>query len=274
MTGEVVSYSGPGPGESKTAEHPAGNEIEEGRRSCSPPSSPRRCPFQIHVDVDQLGRIAGTSVLDSPGKSSLGRRSIGSGSFMGVRKRTHLHNKTAEEVERIVQAGKVRELKNCIRNHHWLPFDCVRSRLWQVFERNFVDYNYFSLNSYLRCRSSAVFTSRIKLQWIRCTGTRSNRFTGLMVWKFIFSSLSYWSSLVLIDLLALIQIWWQRLVHYRLLLSLRSRCRIIWTKRAFKWLGVSSTSYHTRAPISRTLPVYTPSLVSCSITWAVSRLFS
>ena len=182
MTGEVVSYSGPGPGESKTAEHPAGNEIEEGRRSCSPPSSPRRCPFQIHVDVDQLGRIAGTSVLDSPGKSSLGRRSIGSGSFMGVRKRTHLHNKTAEEVERIVQAGKVRELKNCIRNHHWLPFDCVRSRLWQVFERNFVDYNYFSLNSYLRCRSSAVFTSRIKLQWIRCTGTRSNRFTGLTVW--------------------------------------------------------------------------------------------
>lgn len=68
-----------------------------------------------------------------------------------------------------------------------------------------------------------------------------------------------------------LQIWSLRLVHCRLLSSLRSRCLTIWTKRAFRWLGVSSTSYHTRAPISRTLPVYTPSLVSCSTIWAVSH---
>ena len=36
--------------------------------------------------------------------------------------------------------------------------------------------------------------------------------------------------------------------------------------RVFKRLGVSSTSSYTRAPMTRTLPVYTPSLVSCSIT--------
>lgn len=147
MTGEVVSYSGPGPGDStgQTIEPPETKEngtqdgkmqdekIQDGRRSCSPPSSPRRCPFQTFVDVDQLGRTTGTSVLDSPGRGSIGRRSIVGGSFMGVRRRTHLHNKTAEEVERIVQAGKVRELKNCLRSHHWMPFDCVRSQLWQVF---------------------------------------------------------------------------------------------------------------------------------------------
>lgn len=134
MTGEVVSYSGPGPGESNLIEPPAENDVEEGKdnHSVSSPSSPRRCPFQPYVDVDQLGRITGTAVLDSPGRSSLGRKS-NRGSFMGVRRRSHLHNKTADEVERIVQTGKVRELKNCIRSHQWLPFDCVRSRLWQVY---------------------------------------------------------------------------------------------------------------------------------------------
>jgi hypothetical protein len=133
MTGEVVSYSGPGPGESNIIEPPAENDVEEEKANStsSPPSSPRRCPFQHYVDVDQLGRITGTAVLDSPGRNSLGRRS-NRGSFMGVRRRSHLHNKTADEVERIVQTGKVRELKNCIRYHQWLPFDCVRSRLWQV----------------------------------------------------------------------------------------------------------------------------------------------
>ncbi|XP_046461837.1 GTPase-activating protein skywalker-like isoform X1 [Daphnia pulex] len=133
MTGEVVSYSGPGPGESNLIEPPAENDVEEGKdnHSVSSPSSPRRCPFQPYVDVDQLGRITGTAVLDSPGRSSLGRKS-NRGSFMGVRRRSHLHNKTADEVERIVQTGKVRELKNCIRFHQWLPFDCVRSRLWQI----------------------------------------------------------------------------------------------------------------------------------------------
>lgn len=136
MTGEVVSYSGPGPGpgESNLIEPPAENDVEEGKdnHSVSSPSSPRRCPFQPYVDVDQLGRITGTAVLDSPGRSSLGRKS-NRGSFMGVRRRSHLHNKTADEVERIVETGKVRELKNCIRSHQWLPFDCVRSRLWQVY---------------------------------------------------------------------------------------------------------------------------------------------
>ncbi|XP_057372879.1 GTPase-activating protein skywalker-like isoform X1 [Daphnia carinata] len=134
MTGEVVSYSGPGPGDSNShnVEPPIENDAEIGKQNSSPPSSPRRCPFQQYVDVDKLGRISGTSVLDSPGISSLGRRSNGRASFMGVRRRSHLHNKTAEEVERIVQAGKIRELKNCIRSHQWLPFDCVRSRLWQI----------------------------------------------------------------------------------------------------------------------------------------------
>lgn len=138
MTGEVVNYSGPGPGDSTdqtTTNHQTpteDNNIEEGRRSCSPPSSPHRCPFQPHVDVENLGQTAGTSVLESPGRGSVtSRRSI-TGSLMGVRRRTHLHNKTAEEIEKILQAGKVRELKSCLRNHHWMPFDCVRSRLWQV----------------------------------------------------------------------------------------------------------------------------------------------
>lgn len=146
MTGEVVSYSGPGPGESSdqtTEQTPTAEEnVEEGRRSCSPPSSPHRCPFQPHVDVEQLGQSAGTSVLESPGRGSVSRRSI-TGSLMGVRRRTHLHNKTAEEVEKILQVGKVRDLKSCLRSHHWMPFDCVRSRLWQVINHSIFIYPFW-----------------------------------------------------------------------------------------------------------------------------------
>lgn len=61
----------------------------------------------IKVCVCVFCLLAGVPVfLTRPKKAQLAE-----GSFIGVRRRTHLHNKTAEEVERIVQAGKVRDLK-------------------------------------------------------------------------------------------------------------------------------------------------------------------
>lgn len=136
MTGEVVSYSGPGPGDTENQANNHESTLQEnqeknGRRSASPASPSKRFPFQPCVDWDQISPAAG-SVPVSPGRTSVGRRSLGTGSFLGSRRKSQAHSKSADEVERIAQTGKVRDLKHCLRVHSWLPFDGARSRLWQV----------------------------------------------------------------------------------------------------------------------------------------------
>jgi len=116
MTGEVVNYSGPGPGE-KGAD----------ATDRSPPLSPssHQFPFQTFVRQDQLASAL-SAAASGRGLSSPDRKSSG----VGVRRKHH--SKTVEEIQAIVEARKLRELKNCLRSNHWMPNDGVRSRLWQV----------------------------------------------------------------------------------------------------------------------------------------------
>ena len=108
----------------------------------SAPSSPTRAlqhfPFQPHVDWELVSRTPGILQQPvSPGRSSL-RGSFRKGSIGRIRRKSASNYKTSDEVERIVQSGKSRDLKSCLRNHHWLPFDGTRSRLWQVIFRHFI----------------------------------------------------------------------------------------------------------------------------------------
>ena len=114
MTGEVVNYSGPGPGE-KGAD----------ATDRSPPLSPSSFPFQTFVRYDQLACVL-SAAASGRGLSSPDRKSGG----VGVRRKNN--SKTVEEIQAIVEARKLRELKNCLRSNHWMPNDGVRCRLWQV----------------------------------------------------------------------------------------------------------------------------------------------
>ena len=94
-------------------------------------------PFQPHVDWDRLCRNPDILTAPvSPGRGSLSSRAgsfrKGSLSRVRLRSRSSSHFKTAEEVDRIIDGGKGRDLKTCLRSQHWLPFDGARSRLWQV----------------------------------------------------------------------------------------------------------------------------------------------
>lgn len=175
MTGEVVSYSGPGPGENEkdfnNQEQSALADTlkKDEQRSASPSSPTKRLPFQSFVDWDQINQAAG-SVNDSPGRASISRRSLGAGSFLGARRKSHTHNKSAEEVERIAQTGKVRDLKHCLRANSWLPFDGVRSRLWQVLGFNFKSEPQFE--SFVSSRFYAAFIAKIKPSAIHFIGTQ------------------------------------------------------------------------------------------------------
>ena len=140
MTGDVVSYSGPGPGSNGHQEtksllgdekrSPSNRSIQSANNR-SAPSSPIResgghVPFQAHVDWQLISRSAGsrpTSPTPRASLASLGAR---------ARKSHQSGTKSAEDVQRFVESGKVRELKTCLRLQHWMPYDPARSRLWQV----------------------------------------------------------------------------------------------------------------------------------------------
>ena len=140
MTGEVVSYSGPGPGSNGHQEtksllgdengSPSGRSIQSSNNR-SLPSSPIRelgghLPFQAHVDWHLISRSAGsrpTSPTPRASLASLGARS---------RKAQQSGTKSADDVQRIVESGKLRELKSCLRLQHWMPYDSARSKLWNV----------------------------------------------------------------------------------------------------------------------------------------------
>lgn len=169
MTGEVVSYSGPGPGPAD-AINCQQQEVDLGKdgRAVSPA---KRFPFQAFVDWHAIDGPA-ESLANSPARTSLGRRSlVGAGSLLGARRKAlGRHAKSADEVERIAETGKLRELKHCLRVHSWPPADPVRSRLWQVTSlRNaFIKLSTISL----LFRSCAAFTAKTGPSETRSTGTR------------------------------------------------------------------------------------------------------
>ena len=103
MTGEVVSYSGPGPGDSK----------DENGPNVSQSSESPSYPFQSCVDWEKIDSSCITE------KNSVKKK---------------MQAKTIEEIQQIVEAGKLNELKSCIRNSQWLPNDGIRARLWQVIK--------------------------------------------------------------------------------------------------------------------------------------------
>ena len=103
MTDEVVTYSGPGPGGSDNIEL-----VESSQTS--------HHPYQPYIEWEKINI---TSIENSPGS----------------RKKNQV--KSIEDIQQLVDAKKLNELKNCLRNNQWLPNDSIRGRLWQVYEKLF-----------------------------------------------------------------------------------------------------------------------------------------
>jgi len=98
MTGEVVTYSGPGPGGS--------HDVDQGNNSQS-----SHYPYQPYIDWEKINFSC-------------------AGNISGNRKKNQI--KSIEEIQQLVDAKKLNELKNCLRNNQWLPNNNIRARLWQV----------------------------------------------------------------------------------------------------------------------------------------------
>ena len=116
MTGGVMSYSGPGPGESK--DFSDNHQDHSHRPDCENELSGSQSlhyPFQPWIEWEKIG-FDSTSVDTN-----------------GAQKKSP--NKYIEDIQLIVDAGKLTELKSTLRKNNWLPNDKIRGKLWQVIEK-------------------------------------------------------------------------------------------------------------------------------------------
>jgi len=98
MTGEAVPFSGPGPGGSDNVETENDSQASH-------------LPYQPYIDWEKINFSSTEKINGNQKKNQV---------------------KTIEEIQQLVDARKLTELKSCLRNNQWPPNDSIRTRLWQV----------------------------------------------------------------------------------------------------------------------------------------------